>query len=125
MEVGHVLSFESCAAGAPTVSLFTEGNTEAIGDVAGDTVVAAGSALAGAAVGAAIGSVVPVVGTAVGVVVGLGVGFSADYIMRRGGVDEIVGDAFSGTVDTTKNAGRKTQVSLVFNFLYELGRAAV
>lgn len=27
VEVGQVLSFESCAIGAPTVSLFTEGNT--------------------------------------------------------------------------------------------------
>lgn len=28
VEVGQVLSFESCAIGAPTVSLVTEGNTE-------------------------------------------------------------------------------------------------
>ena len=28
VEVGQVLSFESCALGAPTVSRFTEGNTE-------------------------------------------------------------------------------------------------
>ena len=90
------------------------GDSEAIGDVAGDTVVAAGSAVAGAAAGAAIGSIVPVVGTAVGAVVGLGVGLGADYIMRRGGVDEIIGDAVSSTVDTAKDAGRK--VASFFGF---------
>jgi len=79
------------------------GDSEAIGDVAGDTVVAAGSALAGAAAGAAIGSAVPVLGTAVGAVVGLGVGFGVDYIARRGGVDEVVGDVVSGGVDLVKS----------------------
>lgn len=83
------------------------GDSDAIGDVAGDTVVAAGSALAGAATGAAIGSVVPVLGTAVGAVVGLGVGIGVDYVMRRGGVDDIVGDAVSSGVDAAKGAGKK------------------
>ena len=83
------------------------GDSEAIGDVAGDTVVAASSALAGAATGAAIGSVVPVVGTAAGAVVGLAVGFGADYVMRKGGVDEVVGDVVSSGVDMVKDTGRK------------------
>ena len=63
--------------------------------------------MAGAAAGAAVGSVVPVVGTAVGAVVGLGIGFGADYVMRKGGVDEFVGGAVSGTVDGIKNVGKK------------------
>ena len=49
----------------------------------------------------------PVVGTAVGAVVGLGIGFGADYVMRKGGVDEFVGGAVSGTVDGIKNVGKK------------------
>jgi len=89
------------------------GDSEAIGDVAGDTVVAAGSALAGAAAGAAIGSAVPVLGTAVGAVVGLGVGLGVDYIARKGGVDEVVGDVVSGGVDQlTLSVMQQAQLSM-------------
>jgi hypothetical protein len=80
------------------------GDSQAIGRVAGDAVVAGGAALAGAAAGAAIGSVVPVAGTAVGAVVGLGVGFAADYVMRAGGMNKLVGNAVSGGVDMAKGA---------------------
>jgi hypothetical protein len=83
------------------------GDSRAIGNVAGDTVVGAGSALAGAAAGAAIGSAVPVLGTAVGAVVGLGVGFAADYVMRAGGVDKVVGNAVTSSVDAVKGAASK------------------
>jgi hypothetical protein len=62
--------------------------------------------LSGAAVGAAIGSVVPVAGTAVGAVVGLGVGIAADYVMRAGGVDKVVGNAVSAGVDAVKSVGK-------------------
>ena len=84
-----------------------KGDSEAIGDVAGDTVVAAGSAIAGAAAGAAIGSAVPVLGTVVGAAVGLGVGFGVDYVARKGGIDEVVGNVVSGGVDLAKSAGKK------------------
>ncbi|MFL6700042.1 MAG: DUF4329 domain-containing protein [Vitreoscilla sp.] len=80
------------------------GDSKAIGNVAGDATVGAGAALAGAAAGAAIGSIVPVAGTAVGAVVGLGVGFAADYVMRAGGVDKVVGNAVSAGVDAAKGA---------------------
>lgn len=83
-----------------------QGDSDAIGRVAGDTVVGATAALSGAAAGAAIGSVVPGVGTVVGAVVGLGVGFAADYVMRAGGVDKAIGNAVSSGVDAVKDAGR-------------------
>jgi hypothetical protein len=83
------------------------GDSQAIGRVAGDTVVGATAALGGAAAGAAIGSVVPVVGTAVGAVVGLGVGFAADYVMRAGGVDKAIASAVSSGVDAVKGAASK------------------
>jgi hypothetical protein len=47
---------------------------------------------------------VPVAGTAVGAVVGLGVGFAADYVMRAGGMNKLVGNAVSGGVDMAKGA---------------------
>lgn len=84
-----------------------QGDSQAIGRVAGDVVVGAGSALAGAAAGAAVGSVVPVVGTAVGAVVGLGVGVAADYIARAGGVDKAVANAVSSGVDLAKSAASR------------------
>ncbi len=83
------------------------GDSQAIGRVAGDTVVGAAAALSGAAAGAAIGSVVPGVGTAVGAVVGLGVGFAADYVMRAGGVDKAVAQAVSSGVDALKSGAAK------------------
>ncbi|MBZ8141554.1 hypothetical protein CLD22_16815 [Rubrivivax gelatinosus] len=84
-----------------------QGDADAIGKVAGDTVVAAGAALGGMAAGAAVGSVVPVVGTAVGAVVGLGVGVAIDYVARAGGVDKAIGDAVSSGVDAVKGAASK------------------
>ncbi len=83
------------------------GDSRAIGNVAGDVVVGGSAALAGAAAGAAIGSVVPVAGTAIGAVVGLGVGFAADYVMRAGGIDKMVGNAVSSGVDAVKGAASK------------------
>jgi hypothetical protein len=83
------------------------GDSQAIGNVAGDVVVGTSAALGGAAAGAAIGSVVPGVGTAVGAVVGLGVGFAADYVMRAGGVDQAVGQAVAGGVDAVKGLASK------------------
>jgi len=83
------------------------GDSQAIGRVAGDTVVGAGAALSGAAAGAAIGSIVPGVGTAVGAVVGLGVGYLADRAMRAGGVDKLVGNAVASGVDAVKSAAGK------------------
>ena len=83
-----------------------KGDSQAIGNVAGDVAVGATAALSGAAAGAAIGSVVPVLGTAVGAVVGLGVGVAADYVMRAGGVDKAVGNAVTGGVDALKSAGK-------------------
>ncbi len=80
------------------------GDSEAIGRVAGDAVVGAGSALAGAAAGAAIGSVVPGVGTVVGAVVGLGAGAVADYVLRAGGVDKAIGNLVTSGVDAAKGA---------------------
>ena len=82
------------------------GDSSAIGNVAGSTVVGAGAAVAGMAAGAAIGSVVPVAGTAIGAVVGLAVGFGADYVMRAGGVDQVVSNAVTGAVDAGKNAAK-------------------
>jgi hypothetical protein len=79
-----------------------KGDSQAIGRVAGDTVVGGGAAAAGVAAGAAIGSVVPVAGTIVGAGVGLVVGLAADQIMRAGGVDKMVGNAVSSAVDTVK-----------------------
>lgn len=84
-----------------------QGDADAIGKVAGDTVVAAGAALGGMAAGAAVGSVVPVVGTAAGAVVGLGVGVAIDYVARAGGVDKAIGDVVSTGVDAVKGAASK------------------
>lgn len=66
------------------------GDAQAVGRVAGDTVVGTSAALSGAAAGAAVGSVVPVLGTAVGAAVGLGAGLLADHLMRAGGLDQAV-----------------------------------
>lgn len=84
-----------------------QGDSRAIGRVAGDVVVGTSAALGGAAAGAAIGSVVPVVGTAVGAVVGLGVGVAADYVMRAGGVDKAVANVVSSGVDAVKAGASK------------------
>lgn len=78
------------------------GDSRAIGNVAGDVVVAGGSALAGAAAGAAIGSVVPGVGTVIGAGVGLAAGYLADQALRAGGVDKMIGNAVSSAADTVK-----------------------
>jgi hypothetical protein len=83
------------------------GDSKAIGRVASDVVVGAGSAFAGAAAGAAVGSVVPVLGTAVGAVVGVGVGLGVDYVARHGGVDKAISSAVSGGVDALKGAAHK------------------
>jgi hypothetical protein len=84
-----------------------QGDSQAIGKVAGDTVVAAGAALGGMAAGAAVGSVVPVVGTAVGAVVGLGVGIAIDHVARAGGVDKAIGNAVASGVDALKGAASR------------------
>lgn len=78
------------------------GDSKAIGNVAGDAVVAGGSALAGAAAGAVIGSIVPGVGTVIGAGVGLVGGYLADQALRAGGVDKLVGSAVSSAVDAIK-----------------------
>ena len=48
-----------------------------------------------------------VLGTVVGAAVGLGVGFGVDYVARKGGIDEVVGNVVSGGVDLAKSAGKK------------------
>lgn len=83
------------------------GDSRAIGNVAGDTVVGASAVVAGMAAGAAIGSVVPVAGTAVGAVVGLVVGAATDYVLRAGGVDKAIAQTATAAVDAVKGAASR------------------
>jgi hypothetical protein len=75
------------------------GDSQAVGNVAADTVIGAGSVAAGAAVGsvvgaavagAAIGSAVPGLGTAVGFVVGVGIGVGITYAAQISGVRDSI-----------------------------------
>jgi hypothetical protein len=78
------------------------GDSKAIGNVAADATVAAGSIAAATAAGAAIGSVVPVAGTAVGAVVGLAVGVGVAYGAQISGARDAVANTVSGWVDGVK-----------------------
>jgi hypothetical protein len=80
-----------------------KGDSKAIGNVAADATVAAGSIAAATAAGAAIGSVVPVAGTAVGAVVGFAVGVGVTYGAQISGVRDAIASGVSKGVDWVKS----------------------
>lgn len=78
------------------------GDSQAIGNVAADTAVAAGSIAAATVAGAAAGSVVPVAGTAVGAVVGLAVGVGIAYGAQLSGARDWLAGRAAVLVDGVK-----------------------
>ncbi|MDO5290748.1 MAG: hypothetical protein Q4F13_14115 [Pseudomonadota bacterium] len=79
------------------------GDAKAIGNVAADTAVAAGSIAAAAATGAAVGSVVPVAGTLVGGAVGLAVGVGVAYGAQVSGARDWLANQAAKAVDQVKS----------------------
>lgn len=82
------------------------GDSKAIGNVAADTTVAAGSIVASMAVGAAVGSAVPIAGTAVGAVVGLAVGVGITYGAQISGARDAIANGVAHGVDGIKDAAK-------------------
>ncbi len=79
------------------------GDAKAVGNVAADTAVAAGSIAAAAATGAAVGSVVPVAGTLVGGAVGLAVGVGVAYGAQVSGARDWLANQAAKAVDQVKS----------------------
>lgn len=79
------------------------GDSKAIGNVAADTVVAAGSIVAATATGAAVGSVVPVAGTLIGGTVGLAVGVGVAFGAQISGARDWMAEKAGGAVDWVKS----------------------
>ncbi len=80
-----------------------KGDAKAIGNVAADVTVAAGSIATATAVGAAIGSVVPIAGTAIGAVAGLAVGVGMTYGAKISGARDALANTVSNWVTGVKS----------------------
>lgn len=81
--------------------------SQAIGTVTGEAAVGVGAGMAGAAAGAAIGSIIPGAGTVVGGIIGFGVGMAAGYLADKGlrglGVNTMIAQGVTATIDTVSN----------------------
>lgn len=82
--------------------------SQAIGTVTGEAAVGVGAGMAGAAAGAAIGSIIPGAGTVVGGIIGFGVGMAAGYLADKGlrglGVNTMIANGVTATIDAASSA---------------------